>query len=80
MKCQYCGNPTYGDNFICEDCRTADDFDEDELGDEYYEDDKGDEPYDSIKDPDNYSPEGFKTIEEHNEFWEAFFESQNKDK
>lgn len=38
MKCAYCGGPTYGDNFHCEDCLRDDDYDEDSLTDDYWED------------------------------------------
>lgn len=28
-KCIKCGEPTYGDNFICDGCREVDEFDDD---------------------------------------------------
>jgi hypothetical protein len=46
------------------------------MDDEHdFDRDDEDEPYDPIADPDNYSPEGFQTIEQYNEFWEQYYES-----
>lgn len=48
MKCSKCGNPTIGDNLICEDCRSWEDEMENYFDWDEDENDEINDPNDSI--------------------------------